>query len=291
MSTNLDMDCLRTLVAVAETGTQAQAAARVGRTPSAVSLQMDRLADQARAPLLRKDGRRLAFTEAGERLLGYARRILEINDTAVAALDPGAVAGPIRFGAAQDFAESQLPAVLGRFAQRHPDARLDVRVEPSTNLNAALDRGELDLAVVAVDPGQEEYVRILFREPMIWIGRPGIDLPASDPVPLVLNTQPCIYHRITLDRLQRTGRPWRIAYVGPSVSAVRAAVKAGLGITVRWRFLLGDGLDRVPQEAALPELPEIVYGLRIATPTSPAAARLAEAVEAEWGTPAGIRAA
>src|SRR5579862_303989 len=109
---NLDMDTLRSLAALVDLGSLAEAGARLGRTQSAVSLQMKRLEDRAGVPVFRRDGRALGLTESGELLLSYARRILALNDEALASIKKSSVEGRLRFGTSQDFAEAWLPAIL-----------------------------------------------------------------------------------------------------------------------------------------------------------------------------------
>src|SRR5215467_5845315 len=133
--TNLDLDVLRTFVTGLDLGSYAKAADRLGRSQSAISL------------LLRKQGRGLALTQEGEIMLGYARRLLELNDEAVAALKQPSLQGQVRLGLQPDFAETWLPDVLGRFARAHPGVHVEARVDRNTALLDALGRGELDLTL------------------------------------------------------------------------------------------------------------------------------------------------
>ncbi len=121
--TNLDMDVLRTFVAGVDLGSFAKAAGRLGRSPSAISLQLRKLEEQTGCALFRKEGRGLVLTENGEMLVGYARRLLDLNDQALAAVRNPGVAGSVRLGLPQDFAETWLPKVLARFARLHPNVR------------------------------------------------------------------------------------------------------------------------------------------------------------------------
>ena len=145
--TNLDMDVLRSFVTGTELGSFAKAADRLGRSQSAISLQLKKLEEQVGEVLLRKDGRGLALTASGEIMLSYARRLLELNDEALAATRGVAVEGWVRLGLVQDFAESWLPLLLGRFARAHPQIRVDVQVDRGVNLAEAVEKGELDLAL------------------------------------------------------------------------------------------------------------------------------------------------
>lgn len=276
MSITLDMECLRTLIAIADTGTRARAAESIGRTPAAVSLQIGRLEERLGVSLFRPDGRRRVLTEDGERLLGYARRLLSLNDEAVAALAPEALSGPVRFGTTQDFADTLLPGILGDFARAHPAVRLKVRVESSAALRDAVATGALHLALAVTEPGSAG-AREISRLPMVWLGREGTVPDSAAPLPLVLFEPPCPFRRAALEALDRTGRPWRIAYTSPSLSGLRAAVEAGLGVTVR-TALLGEGTG-LSVLSGLPRLPEATYALYSSSASSPALDRLRSALE------------
>ena len=135
---NFDLDVLRTFVTGIELGSFARAADRLGRSTSAVSAQLKKLEEQAGTPVLRREGRGMALTESGETLLGYARRLLELNDEAASALRGATLEGRVRLGMQEDFGETLLPALLGRFARAHPKVRIEVR----TARNQELLRGE-----------------------------------------------------------------------------------------------------------------------------------------------------
>ncbi len=278
MGVNLDMDCLRTLVAVADRGTQARAAEVVGRTPAAVSFQISRLEDRLGVSVFRREGRRLAFTEEGEQLLAYARRLLSLNDEAVAALAPEAVSGAVRFGTTQDLADTILAGVLGDFARSHPGVRLKVRVESSAALIEAVNNGALHMALAVAAPGTPE-ARPLLTLPMTWLGRSGVPPNPEVPVPLVLFEPPCPFRRAALEALDAAGRPWRIAYSSPSLSGLRAAAEAGLGVTVRTALFQDSAGGALSPISDLPRLPNVVYALYYSSSSNPALERLRTAVD------------
>ena len=145
---NFDIAFLRSYVAGIELGSFVRAADKVGRSTSAVSAQLKKLEEQAGVPLFRKDGRGLALTPAGEVLLGYARRLLELNDEAAVALRGVELEGWIRLGLQEDFGEALLPEVLGRFARAHPKVRIEAHVACNTALLERLSMDQLDLALL-----------------------------------------------------------------------------------------------------------------------------------------------
>ncbi len=276
MQTNLDMDCLRTFATIIETGSFAGAAARIGRTAAAVSLQIGRLEAQIGAKLFNRSGRRMLPSPDGERLLATTRKILDLNDDAVESLRFANLAGEIRLGAIQDVADAVLPAVLSRFRAAHPRVRLSVRVERSGALVEAVAGGTLDIAVgVHGIPGYGS--RKICGQRMAWFG--WTDAVATDvPVPLVAFAPPCGFRDAAITALEAAGRPWEIVFTSPSLSGLRAAVAAGLGVTARTRLSFPGLPAAEPGAAGLPALPRVEFGLYARNDLAPPAARIADIV-------------
>jgi DNA-binding transcriptional LysR family regulator len=278
MNRNMPMDLIRSFVAIADAGTVTRAAAQLGRSQPAVTLQMQRLEDVLDQRLLVWDGRRTRPTPAGERLLSYAREILRLNDEAVGNLAESAVAGHVKIGTPNDFATSFLPRVLGRFAGLHADVSLEVVCDLSRKLVELLlgqsDELDIVLAMHADRPGIS--ARRLWKEELVWVGGPGHALGARRPLPLVVYPEGCIYRSRMEEALSARKIAWRIAYASPSLSGIRAAVEAGLGITVLAKSTVPPGLT-VLRDAALPSLRGVFIALhRRKGRLSPAAARLAD---------------
>jgi DNA-binding transcriptional LysR family regulator len=231
---NLDMDVLRTLVTAQQLGGFNRAAGQIGRSQSAVSQQIRKLESQVGEPLFRKQGRALVPTEAGDVVLAYARRILDLNDEAVVALRGRALDGAVRFGLPADFAETWLPTALGRFRRAHPAVRVEAMVDGNRRLLERLDRGELDL-VLALGNGTRPDVERLATLPMVWIGpASGEPVRAPDePIPLVLYEAPCFFRQAALAALDQASLPWRMAFTSTSLHGLWAAIEAGLGVTLR----------------------------------------------------------
>ena len=150
-----DMDALRTMVAGVELGSFARAAAKLGRSQSAVSMQLRKLEQQAGQPLLRRNGRGLVPTEAGDALLAYARRIVALNDEAAASLDATAATATVRIGLPQDFIEDVLPVVMTRFSRQQPGVQVEVRAGRNYNLAEDVQAGRLDVAIAFALPGSD----------------------------------------------------------------------------------------------------------------------------------------
>ena len=272
---NLDMDVLRTLAVAMDLGGFAKAAERLGRSQSAVSLQMRRLEDRVGRPLFRKQGRGLALTDAGDVVLGYARRILELNDEAVAAARGISIEGSVRFGVPQDFGDAWLPGVLAQFGRAYPAVTIEARVDRTNRLVKRIREGGLDLAVLWGNP-IPSLTRVK-RLPMMWIGARGFAVKRGAELPLALFEQPCMFRPPGIEALERARRPWRLAFTSPSLSGLWAAASAGLGITIRTPLGLPSQL--APLGRDLPKLPDIALSLYTAQASpSAAVARLREIV-------------
>lgn len=279
-----DLDVLRTFATGMALGSFAKAADRLGRSTSAVSAQLRKLEDQAGTAIFRKAGRGLALTLAGETMLAYARRLIDLNDEAVAAVRGAEVEGWVRLGLQEDFGEALLPAVLGRFARAHPKVRIEARIARNAELVERVKAGRLDLALAwsdgSVGPNSERVADI----PMRWIGpaRGGeIWTPHTDePLPLAALEAPCLFRTAAIQALDRAGLSWRIAFESPSLGGLWAAGAAGLGIALRTGIGLPASLRPLaPGEAGLPPVPILGLALhRAAATPGPAAARLAEII-------------
>ncbi len=273
---HLDLALLQTFVAIADNGSFTQAAKQVHRTQSAVSLQMQRLEAAAGAPLFKKTGRQMETTDAGDLLLNHARTLLALNDEALHALRGMTIEGTVRLGAPTDVAEDFLPEILKMFCAAHARVKLEVVVERSHELVKAFRAGKLDLAIALGEmPGGE----VLGKQKVMWIAAHEFELNPQQPVPLILLDAPCIFRSLAIEAFDAHGIPWRIAYSTSSLSGLRAAVKAGLGITPRTATVREGGLRYVPHSRKLPALGRLslsLYGAK--TPGSPAITKLAELV-------------
>jgi DNA-binding transcriptional LysR family regulator len=259
--TNLDMDVLRTFVTGFELGSFARAADRLGRSQSAVSSQLRKLEDQVGQPLVQKSGRGLALTTAGESLLSYAKRLLELNDEAVASVRGAEVEGWARLGLPQDFAESWLPPVLSRFAQAHPRVRVEVQVDRSPPLVEKIVKGELDIALLWGSDVKTPHAVRVADVPMAWIGKPdwpGLKALGAEPLPLGAFAPPCVFRSAAIEALDNAGVSWRLAFTTPSLSGLWAAAEGGLGITARTTVGMPKTLVALDAAAVgLPALPAV----------------------------------
>jgi len=289
MMRHLDMDLLRGLVAIADAGSFSAAAQQLGRTQSAVSLQVKRLEEILGHTLLdRSHGRLVGPTEEGRVLIDYARRILRLNDEAYSCFAQPGLAGRLRVGVPEELMEGVFPDVMAAFARACPRVELSVRCDISVRLAAAVEAGELDLALVKRVGGAAPEAGVLRREPLTWFVGAGSDAHRRTPLPVAVFHEGCVFRVAALAALAREQRPWQLSFVGNGFTGIRHAVAAGLAVTPLPRSLAAPGLVEVRHD--LPELPmaELVTCFPGGEP-APAARRLVELIEARlWGPAAAV---
>lgn len=257
----MELELLRSFVAILETGSFAKAGARRHLTQSTISMQMKRLAEQVGQPLFIARGRRRAAAPAAELLLGYAQRLLTLHDDALRALDDGAARELVRVGATQDFAETRLPNVLRAFNQAHPQIGVEVRVGGSPELSRLVSEGSLDVGVV-FQPREAAQATLFARERGAWLAARGFTPPrAGEPWPLALFDAPCVFREAALRALDQAGLPWRVVYSTPSLSGLLAAVRAGLAVTLRLSRHSQKGLQSLSRVSSLPAAPSFQLAL------------------------------
>jgi DNA-binding transcriptional LysR family regulator len=276
---NLDIELLRTFVAVVERESFAAAAAAVLRTQSAVTQQMQRLELQIGKHLFKRVGRGKQLTADGLKLLDYARRLLAVNDEACMALAGASVTGEIRLGAPHDITDSILPNLLAHFSNLFPDLRIAIHMGRSPHLLQALRQGDIDMTVAALDAPELRQLT-LRTSPIVWMCAAGYRHDPAQPLPLIVAAEASFFRRVAIEHLDRAGIAWRITYSSPTVVGVRAAVRAGLGITARSVEMLGSDLRVLGDDAALPRLPDVSFRLYLSsTGSNPLAARLFDSLE------------
>src|SRR5256885_8232838 len=228
----LDLELLRSFVAVVDAGGFAGAGERVHRTQSTVSQQIKRLEEDVGQPLLNRSGKDVTPTEAGERLLSYARRLLALAEEARDVMARPGSEGAVRLGVPEDFAAYRLTKLLAAFSRTHPGLRLDVRADQSANLKRELERGELDLALFKRAAGEKGGIAV-WPERVHWVtskSHPRDTRTGS--VPLIGFPSGCLYRAGAIHALESAGRSWHMAYTSSSLSGIQAAVAAGMGLSI-----------------------------------------------------------
>jgi DNA-binding transcriptional LysR family regulator len=259
MPKNLPTELLRTFVAIADTGNFSQAAELVHRTQSAVSMQIKRLEELLEKTLFTRDSRHSSLTADGLTLLGYARRILKLNEEAVSLLTQPELSGWVRIGLPDDYATRFLPEILAGFSRSHPRVQVEVICEPSTQLRQRIKRNELDLAMTTSAVPDEENTLLLSCEAVVWATSEQ-HLPHEDkPLPLALFPNDCIYRTWAIAALEEAGVEYRIAYSSPSNMGLQSAVIAGLAVTATSLSIIPPGMRQLRPDEGVPLLSNVYF--------------------------------
>ena len=261
MSRTLDLAALRALVAIADSGGVTRAAALLHRTQSAVSMQIKRLEDVLDTPLLDRTGRGVAPTAAGEQLVGYARRMLALNDEAWSRLTHEAFEGEITLGVPHDVVQPAIPQVLRRFAAGFPRMSLHLITANTSELRARHARGAVDVIVTterAVGRGGE----VLDRRTLRWLGAPGGRANRNRPLPIAFERD-CIFRPDVTARLSAAGIAWRMVTDTASLRTVEAVVCADLAVHAMLEGSSTGGMVHLGADAGLPVLEDWCIGLYV----------------------------
>jgi DNA-binding transcriptional LysR family regulator len=257
---DFDPALLRAFVAIKETGGFTRAAQRLHLTQSAVSHQIRRLEEQVGRPLLCRTTRTLTLTEDGNEFLRYAEQILASLDALNQRFQPSPVSGVVRFGVPETFMGERLLSLLSKFAREFPAVRIDVSVNTYPDLRAMIDANELDLAVV-VSTSVKTAGTILRKAQFVWAAAETFELPNSSSLPLAFSPEPCINRKIGLAALEKNSAKWHVVFTSPSQQGIRAAVRAGLGISVLIRDELEPGMRIIDSKYGLGRLPNANFAL------------------------------
>src|SRR6516162_9095308 len=260
MTALIDIEQLRSFIAIVETGSFTRAAEIVHKTQSAVSMQMKRLEERLDRPIFARDGRASKLTEDGERLLDYARRIVKLNLEALATFSDAELTGRVRLGVPDDYADRYLPEIMARFSRAYPGVELTVVCEPSSALFERIDANELDLAIVTNCDGNR-LSEIFRQERLLWVASNRHATHLEERLPLALGRPSCNWRQTAIDRLEQIGRAYRVLYTSANSGAVAAAVLSGLAVSVFPESGLRPGMRVLSPGEGFPELPSCRIGL------------------------------
>jgi DNA-binding transcriptional LysR family regulator len=253
MTAPLDLDQLQSFCAIADCGSFTEAARRVNKTQSAVSMQIKRLEERLGHPLLTRDGRSVSLTQHGEVLYARARKMLRTNAEIMDHFSEGDLAGSIRFGVPDDYAVRLLPVILSSFQRTHPKIAVDVACMASEQLLEGMKAGKYDLIVFT--QGTDQNFGELFRtEKMFWVASHGGRALASEPMPLASGSQTCIWRVDAVEALNRVGKDYRIAYTSSNATAISSAVLSDLAVGFLPESALQPGMRVLGGEQGLPRL-------------------------------------
>lgn len=249
---NLDVTVLRAFVTVAQTGGVTRAAGYLNLTQSAVSMQLKRLEDLMGIDLLDRSGRGVALTAAGEKLLGYARRMVDMNDEVFTALTDQVFEGEIVLGVPHDIVYPVIPEVLQRYHAMFPRVKVQLVSSYTSALLQQFERGETDVILTTeadVRPGAETLAEV----PLRWVGAPGGSAWKQRPLRLAFCRQ-CGFRAGSLRLLDAAGDSWEMAVDSDSDRTVEATVSADLAITAMLEGHAPPQLTEIETGDALPDL-------------------------------------
>lgn len=283
MTPDLDIALLRTFVAIVDTGGLTSAGKKVGRTQPAITHQIKRLEDNVGRTLFDSNRRHLSLTRDGEVLLEFARAMLRLNDEARERFAAPDIAGHVTLGTPDLYASYILPDVLSSFSRSHPNVEIQLRCTRSIHLHAALERGEIDIALMTNQPEfrRGELVR---KEPLVWVAGVGSEPERRRPLPLAVLPQGSVYRHHALEALGSAGLQWSIRSVCDSIAGLQAAVFAGLAVSVFARCAIVPGIRCLDEGDGFPKLPPIELVMhRKRDGVSDAAEQLAQYITHELG--------
>ncbi|MBN2905195.1 MAG: LysR family transcriptional regulator [Rhodobacteraceae bacterium] len=252
MPRNLDLTALRSFVAVAEAGGVTRAAGFLNLTQSAVSMQLKRLEGAMGLQLLDRSARKVSLTGAGEQLLGYARRMLSLNDEVFARLTAQEFEGEIVLGVPHDIVYPAIPQVLNRFAAEYPRVKVQLLSSFTTRLKDQFARGEADIILAtegACGPGGETLTEL----PLIWVGAINGNAWKSRPLRLAYEHN-CIFRNRVQAALDRASIPWEMAVESESTRTIEASVSADLAVHTVIEGTEPPYVERIQHGGALPDL-------------------------------------
>lgn len=251
----LDLDVLRTFVAISETANFTLAAERVFRTPSAVSMQIKKLEETLGCSVFRRDARSVTLTREGETLLTYARQLLSINNEVVSRFLLPEMSGVVRLGAPDDIGELMLPSILAHFASLYPTLAIDVTIESSTNLRKAVAENRLDLTLFNfVDGIKADPKEKVMSERLVWVGKKNGVACTKNPLPISVWNEGCLWRKRAIEELVKSGREFRIAYYCGHYMGQLAAIRADIAVAPVARFLVSDDMVVLGEREGLPDL-------------------------------------
>lgn len=260
MLPNLDVDLLKTFAILAETGNFTRTAEEVGRTQSAVSMQVKRLEELVGKPLIARVGRTNSLTADGQMMLEYARRMIQLNDEAMTVFTKPEIAGHVRFGTPDDYADRVLPDILARFARTNAKVQVDVDCQPSRTMVEMVKSGDLDLAMITCecDIANAQVIR---TERLLWVTSARHSVHRSETLPVAISQFGCAWRQMALDSLETIGRPYRVAYASSNSVAITSAVAAGLAVAAIPEICMRPGMRILTEADGFPPLGLFDIGL------------------------------
>ncbi|MDM7850265.1 LysR family transcriptional regulator [Pseudochrobactrum kiredjianiae] len=282
MQTLLDLDQLRTFLLIAETGSFTKTADSVFRTQSAISMQIRRLEERIGNPLFSRDGRTLQLTPHGEKLLTYARRLLELNHETITSFRTDKLQANIRVGLPDLYLEHMVEDALHPIFRDYPAVETIIQCEPTDALIDHIRRGALDLALI-VQPAGQKRSEVLNSSRFVWVTSAENSPHEEAVLPLAMNRPNCSWRKILTDALNTLQREYRIALSTTSTRSIAMAVRSGSAITILPENMVGSGMRILTEEDGFPKLPACSLSLiRAQGIHAPAIDLIAAAIKASF---------
>jgi DNA-binding transcriptional LysR family regulator len=279
----LEIDVLKTFVAIAETGNFTTAAEAVYRTPSAVSMQIKKLEETLGATLFLRDARSVSLTPKGEVLLGFARRMLALNNEAVTRFLMPDMNGVVRVGAPEDLGERVLPEVLKRFSETYPNVTVDVTIGQSNVMRKRVEERRMDIVIYNSFPNEGlREGEFLLQEKLVWVGTRCGTAHLRHPLPVSMWEDGCVWRAEAVEKLTKVGRAHRVAFLSAHTTGQKAAILADLAIAPLPRYLVQGDLVALGEEHGLPDLGSYSIGMQMIDDAPPPVLAVAEHVRAAF---------
>lgn len=279
---NIAIEHLRAFMAIAEFGSFTQAGDHLGRTQSAISLQIKKLEEQLGQAVFARQGHNFELTQAGQTLRQYAIQMLQLNDRLLGEFNQQSVAGKVRLGIPSEFAIALLPKIVASFSRQYPQITLEVTCDLSTHLVQGLQKQQYDLVLSLSDnpPSHQDNLKL---DKLVWVASPSFQYQSGAPLPLIVAPKGCIYRHRAMTALEEANRAWQIIYTIMDLSGMQSVIEEGLGVTVLAESTVPNSLHVMTMPFELAPLGNIGIGLLEGEGVkTEAVSRLAEHIKAHF---------
>jgi DNA-binding transcriptional LysR family regulator len=284
MLRDIDTTLLRAFTAVVDTGSVTAAARQLNRTQSAISLQIKRLEEMLGAELFEREHRKLTLTPAGERLIGLAIRLVDLNDEIWGQMTTPDFDGEVRFGVPTDIVPTYIPPILKRYNRTWPKVRVTLTLGNSQHLLERLAQGEIDIALTT-DAEPVRNAETLRVDKLVFVGAPNGRAHLMTPLPLAIGDASCRFRPVVLDALREADRPWRLVLEVSHQVAQEAMVLAGIAIFAALSDSVPPTLEVLGRDSGLPELPQFMINMHLSPGANePLVKAFADHVRSEFQT-------
>lgn len=263
MARDVDLSLLRAFIAVAETGGMTVAGRHLNLTQAAVSQQIKRLEEHFGVTLFDRSQRRLQLTASGERLVGYAERMLAANDELWGLMTSPDFEGQVLLGVPHDIVGPFMPSILRSFSKSWPRVEVTLTCENTPELLRGLDKGEIDLTLTT-ESGPNQDSQLLLADRLVWVGAPGGTAHERTPLPVSLGDEECAFRAAAVRALGSAGRNWRFTTAMSNMEAQLATLEADLSVSPFLSQTVPDRLEILSEAIGLPALPTYFINLYLA---------------------------